>query len=395
MTLDAQPESNVEARTRPHALALVRWALLAVGALVLAWPYRHGRLPMDLHVYVKGGQAVAHRADLYGPSVSVSGYPFTYPPFAALPFALIADLPVWVIIVVTCAAFYASLVAVVRWCAPGALGRAGYSWRSWLPVAVIGALVPVWATLHDGQVNMILAALVVGDALVVRRGRGALVGVAAAIKLTPAVFILYFVVTRQWAAARNAVLGFAACTGLAWLILPSDSWRYWTHTLFDTSRIGDISRVSNQSLSGLAHKQFSGTTDVPAVWLGSALIVAVVTLWTAARLHSRGYEVLALGIVGVLGCLLSPITWTHHWVWVVPLLFGVLSSPAWRSRWVQLFTVVACAVFVRGASAPPPDLPVLHLVLGNLFTLIGLAAIAITAIAVVRQPSHARGAPQL
>ena len=60
--------------------------------------------------------------------------------------------------------------------------------------------------------------------------RGLLLGLGIALKLTPAVFLLYFLLRRDNRAALTALASFAGATLVGFALAWSDSWEYWTHT---------------------------------------------------------------------------------------------------------------------------------------------------------------------
>lgn len=183
---------------------------------------------------------------------------------------------------------------------------------------------PVAYTLYLGEINLILAALIGTDLL--RRKDGAWwqsigTGLAAWIKLTPLIFVAYLVLTGR---ARAAATACAACAltvaaGFAWL--PGWSRTFWLGGLFyDQRRVGDPANPSDQSLSG-AVARLAGTGDPPRVWwlvavLAAGLAGVAVAVWA----HYRGYRLAGFLCCAFTGLLVSPFSWTHHWVWVVPLL---------------------------------------------------------------------------
>jgi alpha-1,2-mannosyltransferase len=372
--------------------------LLAVGgAASMGWPLYHAATPLDLRVYLAGGDALLHGHDIYGSAVQVQGYGFTYPPFAALPMALLAALPGWLAETVTALAFFAALLTVVQVCAPGLIRRIADSWGAVVLLAAILAGQPAWATLHDGQINMVLAALVLYDLRPrTQRApwRGALVGVAAGLKLTPAIFVLYLLARRRFRDAGNAAAAFAGTVALAALVTPRDSRDFWSHHLYETSRVGDFDRISNQSLRGLLLRATTSDQLARMVWVPLALLTVVTAVWVALRLSGAGEEILALGVVGVGGCLVSPVSWTHHWVWFIPVLCGLVASPYRGRRWGAALTAIVAGVFVLGVNKPPMRATyhsaLGRAVFGNLFVLTGLAVIIALAVAVRRPaPEHA------
>jgi alpha-1,2-mannosyltransferase len=296
--------------TRPLAL---RAALAAVvlAALVLA-ATSHLHLS-DVRVYRAGGRAVLG-GGLYDLRVGTFG--FTYPPFAAAVFAVIAWLPLPVMFIALTVASVVALLVVLRGSVPGIDHR-------WPGLACAVPLVlsrPVIATFAWGQVDLVLAGLVLHDLLV--RRRGDLVGVAAAIKLTPAVFVLYLLLSGRRREARTAMVTVLGAAGIGAVLAPSASWRYWTHEAFAGGGVGGFDHTDNQSIRGLAER-IAGAGGGTAVWLLLAVPVLVVGLVQARRASAAGAEVLAVGVVGITACLVSPVSWTHHWVWCIPCLAGL------------------------------------------------------------------------
>lgn len=297
------------------------WVAALVAGLAMVWvswqDIRKG-IWVDLDVYVAGGQAVLDRVDLY--SISVHDLPFTYPPFAAVLFAPLALLPVWLARVVMTVATVAALVLAVE----VLRRRMRLAPLAIVPIVVVGvALEPFLRTVLLGQVNALLIALVVLDCLVVpARHRGWLVGVAAAVKLTPAVFVVWFLLRREWAAAGRAAAAGAVSVGLGFAVAPSSSWFYWTGGFGDLGRFGSASvlGVDNQSLSS-AVARLAGLTSVPTLLALLCGVLGVIVGAVAARAClRRGDDVGALLAVAIGGLLASPVSWSHHWLWVVPLI---------------------------------------------------------------------------
>ena len=200
-------------------------------------PYR-----IDLDVYRLGSQAWLHGANLYGalpPTSSGAGLPFSYPPVAAMLLAPLAMLPMTVATTALTLATIALAALVLRLFLRNAAAAGSGSWWTvgWLlPAALF--LEPVRNTLNYGQVNVALMALVALDCLTAapRWRRGVLVGVAAAVKLTPAAFVLFFLLRRDWRAARAAAGSFAVSTGAGFLFGWRDSVAYWTSVVFQAGR---------------------------------------------------------------------------------------------------------------------------------------------------------------
>ena len=244
---------------------------------------------------------------------------FTYPPFAAfvlMPAAAVpAHLAGWLNAIGSVLALTVALGVIAG--------------RSWLPVVVPLALCmePVRQTLGLGQVNLCLFALVVLD-LIVLRGRGsrwtgAGVGIATAIKITPGLFIVYLLVTGQWRAARTAMVTVAALTGCGLLLAPAETIRYFGDLLWQTDRVGAADAVANQSLAGLLARTAIAPDDW---WLPLCLLALVAGLRRAWLAHRAGDEVAALTLVGLTGNLISPMSWTHHLVFLPVAIYLLVAN---------------------------------------------------------------------
>jgi hypothetical protein len=182
-------------------------------------------------------------------------------------------------------------------------------------------------TVSFGQINVLLVALVFADARLLRTGNrsaGVLIGLAAAVKLTPAMFIGYLLLTRRWRAAATAAGTAAGATLLAAVVAPAASRLFWTEALWDTERIGSLSYVSNQSLMGVLARL---DPDPPrGAWL--LLVAATVAVWAvrAHRIPAAHNDLAGFALTAVAGCLISPITWVHHLVWLIPALVIVFDT---------------------------------------------------------------------
>jgi alpha-1,2-mannosyltransferase len=307
-----------------------RWAvgavLLALGghAVVLAiWPAAH-TLMIDLQVYRAGAEHLLVGRSLYAGGVLLD-LPFVYPPFAAAVFVPMLVLPLAVLKVVWTTAALA-LLGVVGY---RSLRRVGVppgpvlSWSTVGVVALASWLDPVRTTLYLGQINIVVLALVLADGLgrPGSRWRGVGIGLAAALKLTPLLFVGYLLVLRRWRAAATASATFGVAGAVGVLLAPDDSRSYWWDgTFLAAGRISDVAASTNHSLNGLlARAVGEGSAERVGYLVGAALLVAA-TLTVAARWHRRGAELPALTLVGLGSAAAAPFAWSHHWVWFVPLL---------------------------------------------------------------------------
>lgn len=353
------------------AVALVWW--------VCGWP-----VGVDSAVYRSGALAVLHGEPLYERLAATPDWspdlPFAYPPFAALLFLPLAVLPTQLAWGVVAALTASALGVVVRLTSPGLR-----AWWLLLPL-----LEPVWRTVALGQVNVLLMALVVVDVVALRGSRwsGVLVGLAAAVKLTPLVFVLHLVVTGRRADALRAVGAFTAA-GLAGLVLlPGDSLRFWASAVLGANDALANGWWGNQSLHGLVHR-LAAVPAAPLLVVGTAVCLVAAAL-LARTLDRRADVVGALLVTAFCGLLVSPISWTHHWVWVVPLCgLAVRRGAPWAAVAVAaLFGGWAFALVPRDHGRELGWTP-LESLLGNAYVLGALAAGAVLAVVLARSAAGA------
>ncbi|MGC3994545.1 MAG: glycosyltransferase 87 family protein [Propionicimonas sp.] len=320
-------------RVRLLAFGLV--GLAVAEAFVLIWGLTAttgvAGLLGDLDIYRGAVSWALAGNDLYTYAYThptVHGLGFTYPPFAALvllPFALMASLPakiVWTVLTFVVVVGCVHLLVRHARRDPGsrlAAGAPRHATTAW----VAGLSIPVMATypfLHNlivGQVSLFVVALALCDQLLPRRWQGVLVGLSGAIKLTPLVFLPYYLLTRQWRQAALCGGTFAAATGLAFLVLPRASVEYWRTMLWQTGRVGRTDSTVNKSLLGLLSRQLPDGAPVHVVWMVVALAVAALAYWRASRSFAEGDLLAATLVVGALSVALSPISWPHHQLWLV------------------------------------------------------------------------------
>jgi alpha-1,2-mannosyltransferase len=321
---------------------------------VLVYQHNTGWM-YDARVYRAGGAAALHGLDVY------TNVPpaFTYTPFAALLFVPLTFLPVNGIGFVLTAISLLCLEGAVWLCLrsssppqPSPARREGARGAVFLLVCTLAIwLDPVSLTLLLGQINLVLLLLVLADLSLPdgSRWKGVGTGIAAGIKLTPAFFAVYLALTGRVRAAAVAAGTFAATVAAGFLLLPADALRYWGGTFLDSSRVGDPQNVRSQSLRSLLVRWAHTAHGVDAVWLVLAAAVAAAALALAVWAHRRGDELLAMCVCATAVLLVSPITWQHHWVWMVPTLVWLVRQ-AWRARsWpLGAFTgAVALEFFAR------------------------------------------------
>jgi alpha-1,2-mannosyltransferase len=289
-----------------------------------------GRLGFfDLRVYRGAGRLVLDGRPVY-PGPIWQWAPFTYPPYAALVFTPLAVLPLaadeLVVTVLGTVALFATMSLALRltW-GSGEDARYGQSRRrsALTPAAVAAALwlEPITATLGYGQIDLLIALLVVGDLARsdAARGKGALIGLAAGLKLTPLIFVPYLLFSGRRRAACIALGAFAATIAAGYVVLPADSQRFWGDALFlDPRRLGGSYVPGNQSLRGLILRldPSFGSGRILAV----AVVLAVAGIALAVLASRRGDEAKGFSLCALTGLLVSPVSWTHHWTLAVPAL---------------------------------------------------------------------------
>ncbi|MEW2518002.1 glycosyltransferase 87 family protein [Actinacidiphila alni] len=342
---------------------------------------------IDLMVYRAEGATVRGGGDLYAIRATYARLPTTYPPFAALLFVPLTWLRVGAMRTAATAGNLLLLVALVTLSLRTA-GRPRRVPRAAAVLAVAAVAVwcePVWTTLRYGQVNLLLAVLVLWDLTrpAAHRWAGAGTGLAAGIKLTPALFAVLFAVAgllalrraaraevRAWGAAyrRRALVAagtFAGTVAVAACALPYDSRRFWTGVVLAPDRVGLGEDTANQSLRGVVAR-LQHTGDPGALWLTAAVLagaaglaVAVAALLAGDRLpYGAGWAAVSCALTALL---VSPVSWSHHWVWAVPMLV-LLGSEALRRRdprWA-VGTAAGCALFCSFALWDVPHGPGRH-----------------------------------
>ncbi len=309
------------------------------------------------------------------------GLGFTYPPFAALvlswlvPVDLVVAKVIWTVLTFAVALSCINLLvrkALVANAEPGSEASIALqiAWTAGVAVPFMFTY-PFLHNLVVGQVSLFVIALALFDHQLPRRWQGVLIGLAAAIKLTPLVFVPYFLFTRQWRQAAVATGTFAAASALAFAVLPQASIAYWTDKLWQTGRVGRTDSTVNKSLLGTLARLFGDGTTAHLLWLVVAAVVTVLAFWQAARSYRDGDLLGATLMVGALSVAVSPISWPHHQLWLILVGCWWLLQRGWRPTTlaaVLFATFVAYPVFddypsVSGLLAVGVELPALAVLL--------------------------------
>lgn len=350
-------------------------AAVTAAALVALFWYGDRHNAYDLRIYVSAIRwwTDGHPLYDYAQPDRVQGLlHFTYPPLAAVLMWPLAQLPLGAIIALFTLGSAVAVFVTTWWLIRPTPVPAWYALG--LAVPPLFLLEPVRETITFGQINMLLIVLVLADLLlgVPRQARwtGVGIGLATALKLYPGIFILHLLVTRRWRAAATAAATAAAATLLVAAVAPAASWAFWTGALGATKRVGRPDYTGNQSLSGLLSRLAAPEPPSWLLWLPLVALVLGYGLWRAARLSAAGDEVAALTVTGVVGALISPITWAHHVYWLVPALVVLVGlGVRGRAFAIALYAagVFGVVSFVDWGSAVRVDDPFGVQVLRNLY----------------------------
>ena len=326
----------------------------------------------DLFVYRYGGRALLDGLPLYGVRDPVMGLPFTYPPFAAVVMVPLALVPAWLAAALWTGASTGALAAVVT-VVRRELGRPAPAWLVVLLAGGALALEPVWQNFTFGQVNVLLMLAVLVDLVRPdRRWAGVLVGLAAGVKLTPLVFVVLLVLVGRRAAAGRAALAFAGTVAVGFVAMPAAAAAYWTDRRVDAGRVGPPALAHNQSVYGALTRLLDGTPPT-LLWLAVAGPLSLAVLLVGAGWWRHGDRVLGTGLAALAMLLLSPVSWSHHWVWAVPVALALWERSRWAGgAWTAVFVARPIVWPPYGEHREYGWSPRDHLV-GNAYLLAGLA----------------------
>jgi alpha-1,2-mannosyltransferase len=351
------PTRSAQAASPPVRRRLTRAAVeflppMAVALLILPYIIQYGKLvpwqpsTIDLQVYVYAVKDMFAGKDIFATTTPFWSLYFIYPPIAAILMTPLALGPYvfWQVV------WTGGLV----WAQQSVLKRCGAP-RGWklglLGIAVVLAVEPIRTTLGYGQVNTVLMALVVADLLPDRpeqRRRipqGTLIGLAAAIKLTPALFVIFMFLIGKRRAAITAIISFAVFTGIGAVLLFPQTVVFFGGLSGGDTRTASPLYTGNQSLLGVFFRLGDSSRTTTLLGLAVAAVLAVLGCLIAASWWRNNEKVFAVAIVGLTTCLASPLSWTHHYVWILPMGMAVLSPgvPRWARYVGGLWVIWVCA----------------------------------------------------
>ena len=335
--IDRDTASTAAAPTAPRmparlaAAAPVLLAISIAARLALTYLVPHGANFVDLHVYVGGAEMLDHPGKLYdyvyADQTPDFPLPFTYPPFAAVVFYPLHVLPFGFLAFVWQLGTIAALYGVVR-ISQRLLPRGGDYRIAMLWTAVGIWIEPLRSNFDYGQINVLLVLAVLYAVYSTRWWlSGLLVGLAAGVKLTPAVSGLYFVGARRWGAAVFSAVVFFGTVAVSALVVGDQTRYYFTELLGDARRVGPIGTSFNQSWRGGISRILGYDAGYGALVVTAIVVTAVLALLAWRAIGGAEDRLGAIVVVQLFGLLASPISWTHHWVWLIPLMIWLLHGP--------------------------------------------------------------------
>lgn len=353
-----------------------RWAFFIVGivlGLYATWQQVNKTdFPIDMIIYREGVQAFLDGRSLYSEPMKAGDLPlpFIYPPFGAfvmIPLSIFgwmdADMAGNIMIILSNALIFFCLYFVLR----SAMGTTPIATAAgvdnvgpelvkkniwWITAVVWGIVVyfePVDLNNGFAQINIVLMALVVFDLVPRKRWlpQGTLIGIAAAIKITPAAMLLYFLLRKEWKPIATAAFSAVIATAIAAIFRWQAFVEFFSVKLLAMGTGKDIGvgtdYQSNSSIKGVIQRLFTSRevmldngTVINVVWL----VATAITVWLGSRvilaMLRRGFVVDAQLTTAIVMLLISPVSWSHHWIWltlIVPVFF--YRAWAWRRvHWI-------------------------------------------------------------
>lgn len=362
---------------------------LVVALLILPFVIQYGTTSpwrpstIDLEVYVYAVKDMLAGKDIFATTTPFWNLYFIYPPVAAILMLPLAFGPYVMWQVIWTAGLILAQWVVLKRC------RIRRGWLLALAgVVVVLAVEPIRTTLGYGQVNTMLMALVVADLLPNRPGerrripQGTLVGLAAAIKLTPALFVIFLFLVGRKRAAITGIISFLAFTVVGAIFLFSETMDFWFGLAGGDTRTASPLYAGNQSLLGVFYRLVGIPAVATVLWLVIAGSAALIGTLVAAHWWRAGQRVFAVALVGLCTCLASPLSWTHHYVWILPMGIAVLLGrglPPWVrivggawTLWVSICLPLATLPYGGGRES---NFTVLQQIVANLGPALGVALI--------------------
>jgi len=310
------------------------------------------RFSLDLRVNREAAASFLAGHNPYLLHFTSYGLPWTYPPFALLVLSPLSFGSIHLIEALWWLCNFAAMFAILYIAISAVFQRSratNLAIATFVTPVLSLALEPVRSNTTNGQINVLLFLLVILDIVRVRgRGRGVLIGLAAAIKLTPLIYLLLFVITRDRRSLLRGIVTFMTAELIAYLALPKESVHFWSSEIFHPGLTGTVGSLRNQSLNGLLHRWPFPHDGMTLLWIFFVLLTLSVGTSLAKRLANAGLTIDAVIALGLTGELISPISWTHHWIWVV--LIPVLVVRGFKGQ--RQVTIAMIALILVAAVAP-------------------------------------------
>ncbi len=325
-SIDVPSNTRAASKIPPWGFVVVTLSLVGVYLYFALRPHPYG---LDLSVY-RDVVAYWHQGhDPYLRSFTSRSLEFTYPPFALIvltPLDWMSFVSTqWALWTLSFAAATISVWIVLKDRSVSAGARRWAIAIVWACIANV-LLEPVRSEMNYGQVELVLMLLVVVDLMVVsHRFRGVMLAVASAIKLTPLIFLLFLIFRRDYRSTVRAVASLLVLTLGTWIAWPALSQLFWIHEVVRPGRVGGVSYGGNQSWYAVVHRWPFALASSGPIWIFLCLLTVAAGSFAAWRYVNSNQRALGLVTVALVGLLISPISWSHHWVWVIlipPLLIG-------------------------------------------------------------------------
>ncbi|WP_067509646.1 glycosyltransferase 87 family protein [Actinoplanes sp. TFC3] len=318
---------------RPATSRSVVVALACVGILAaittIAQRYGFSALVLDrgaVRSWLGGTGLYAYRDPLSHLGTALS-------PTAALLLVPAAFLPVpvagWLLALAGVGALALALIAHV-----GPVARR-YGRRRWPVVLAAGALAltiePIRAVLGLGTLDLLVFALVTADLVALRRSKAAAgvgIGLATALSVSSAFFIMYLLITRQRRAALTALATSIGAALVAFVVTPRENAAWFGEVLWRIDRSGPVDALGNQSLAGVLARLYDSSTTPVLLWLSFGMLIAAVGMIRARAAHADGDEMAAFSLVGLTAAIVGPVSFTHELTWVLPAMVVLADAAA-------------------------------------------------------------------
>jgi hypothetical protein len=305
------------------------------------------------------------RPNLNYPAIHSSPHVNAHPPTSvllAVPFA-------WMNYPMACLAWnLVSLILFVAtlWLVVRQLGLRVTGWGLLTGYALLVFCHPLRAQVNEGQLNLVLLALITGAWAAERSNRpglaGVLLGLATAIKLLPGFLLVYYAARGRWQVVLAGVAAFAVSTALTMLVVGVPA--YSTYVFEVLPHLSELYSDAwiNASLSGLWHKLFAAQSSLvrplvesralyfTALAVGDGFLLLVL-LAATRRARTREELDLTFGLAVVAMLLVSPLTWVHYYVLLLVPVVLLWTRLGHLGNWQWLFLVSLVALWF-----PPPRL---------------------------------------